>query len=422
MGSLPGVRTYSEPNPAERASFRSSWSQPEGAVGAHILEGQVVDINLVNWTVDVITKFDQKWYLNVQVSSPYMHFNRGEGIYAMPDIGAKCHICIPSDGPPPYVHDFIMPQETIDGASEDAPDGTDGGKGGVTQEATAASFAGGRRRAKPGDISIRNRDGSFIHLHRGGVLQIGSTELAQRIYIPLQNLVTDISQNYRHYNTGGSINWFVAQGESSTNPPTVSRHTYRLLANDEKATVRVAIGKLSDVISEPDEQTRSDLLQLGFGGDNQPTICEVIVAPDAISADDGAMTGDTRKASVLRYFFDKGGNTLFRTSGSIVVKAKGRLRLRITGDTDLSGDGNMAMTFGGTGRLAVEGGLDITAPIIRFNGGTAAAARVGSTVTMTVVAPIPITVLVAGVPSPGTILTGAVFTGIITTGNPQILL
>lgn len=382
-------------------------------------EGQVVDVNLMNWTVDVITKFDQKFYGNIQVSTPYAHFNRGEGFYAMPDIGAKCYVCIPSDGPPPFVQSFIMPMETIDGASEDAPNGTDGGKGGVTQEATAASFAGGRKRAKPGDIGITNRDGSFVHLHRGGVLQIGATELAQRIYIPLQNLITDISQNYEHQNTGGSINWFIAHGESSSNPPTVSRHTYRLLANDEKATVRVAIGKLSDVIKEPEEQVRSDLTQLGFG--SEPTVCEVLIAPGAIDPERGDMTSETRGASVLRYFFDKAGNTLFRTHGSIVVRAKGKLRMRVTGDVDINGGGNMALTFAGSGRIAVSGGLDITAPIIRLNGGTAPCARVGSTVTMAVVAPIPIVVSVAGVPSPGTILTGAVFTGIIVTGSPNVL-
>lgn len=419
MGSLPGVRTYSEPNPAERASFRSSWTQPEGAVGAHVMEGQVVDINLMNWTVDVISKFDQKFYQNIQVGSPYMHFNRGEGIYVMPDIGAKCYVCIPSDGPPPFVLSFIMPMETIDGASEDAPGGTDGGKGGVTQEATAASFAGGRTRAKPGDITIRNRDGSFIVLHRGGVLQIGASELAQRIYIPLQNLISDISENYRHHNVGGSINWFVAHGESSTNPPTVCRHTYRLLANEEKATVRVAIGKLSDVIREPEESVRSDLSNAGFGA--EPTICEVVVAPEGISADDGAVSEDTRKKSVLRFFFDKAGNTLYRTKGSIVLRAGGKLRAHITGDVSLTGDANLAAEFGGTGRLTVKNGLDISGGVVRVNGGKAPVARVGSTVTMTVVAPIPITVVVAGVPSPGTILTGAVFTGIVTTGNPTIL-
>lgn len=416
MASLPGVATYSQPSPVDRSTFRTSFTQPEGAVGAHIHEGQVVDVNLVNWTVDVITKYDQKYFLNVQVSSPYMHFNRGEGFYAMPDVGAKCHICVPSDGPPPYVLDFIMPQETIDGASDDAPDGTDGSKGGVTQAATAASFAGGRKRAKPGDIGISGRDGQFVILHRGGVLQIGSTSLAQRIYIPLQNLITDISQNYRHYNTGGSINWFVANGESSTNPPTVSRHTYQLLANDEKATVRVAIGKLSDVITEPDDQTRSDVQQLGIGTD-QPVVCEVIVAPDSIDAKSGDLTDATRGASVLRYFFDKSGNTLLRTTGSVVVRVGKRLRIRASDNVDLFGAKDFTFQFEGVGRIQATGGLDLAGKVIRLNGGTRPVATVGSLVTLVLNAPVPITTS-AG---PGTILVGATMTGIIQNGVPNLL-
>ena len=419
-GSLPGIKTYATGSPADRKQFRSSWTQPEGVSGALVMEGVIVDVNLINWTVDVISKFDQKKFLNVQVSSPYMHFKRGEGFHVMPDVGAKCHICVPSDGPPPYVLDFIMTQETIDGASEDAPGGTDGGKGGVTQEATAASFAGGRRRAKPGDINLVGRDGQFVRLHRGGVIQIGATSLAQRIYIPLQNLITDISQNYRHHNTGGSINWFIAHGESSTNPPTVHRQTYRVLANDEKATVRVAIGKVSDVIQEPDASTRSDLQLLGVGTE-EPVVCEVIVAPDAISADDGSMTDQTRGASVLRYFFDKGGNTLLRTNASVVVRVGKRLRIRASQDVDVIGGKNLSMTFDGSARIQATGGVDITGGVIRLNGGTKPIATVGSLVTLTIVTPVPIVVVVAGVPSPGTITAGSVVVGLVTSGNPTIL-
>jgi hypothetical protein len=418
MGSLPGVRTYADRSPADRSSFRSSWTQPEGAKGAHILEGQVVDLNLKNWTVDVITKFDQKYFLNVQISSPYMHYNRGEGFYAMPDIGAKCHLCIPSDGPPPYVLDFIMAQETISGTDSDAPDGTDGGKGDVTQESTSASFAGGRTRAKPGDIGITNRDGSFIRLHRGGVLQIGATSLAQRVYIPLQNMIIDTSQSYQHHNTGGSINWFVAEGESDTNPPTVSRHTYRLLANDEKATIRVAHGKLSDVITEPNADVRSDLELLGFGG--EPTVCEVLVAPGEISANDGSLTDKTRGVSVLRYYFDASGNTLFRTEGSVETRIAKKLRLRVDGDVDIFGKANFSMTFDGVGRVQATKGLDITGAVIRLNGGTKPVATVGSLVTLTLTAPVPI-VITAPSPMTGFISVGATMVGIVTSGNPTVL-
>jgi hypothetical protein len=340
----------------------------------------------------------------------------------MPDIGAKCHVCIPSDGPPPFVLDFIMPMETIDGASDEAPNGTDGQKAGSTQTATTASFAGGRKRAKPGDISIRNRDGSFVILHRGGTLQIGATELAQRIYIPLQNLVTDISQNYRHHNTGGSINWFIAQGESSTNPPTVSRHTYRLRANEEKATLRVAVGKLSDVIREPESEVRSDLQELGVGTDpNEPVVCEVIIAPEAIDADAGAVDKNTPGASVLHYFFDRAGNALMRMNGSVVLRLGGRLRLRVDEAVDVFGKQGFQMSFEGLGRVEAKGGLDLSGAVVRINGGSKPVATTGSTVMMTVVAPIPITVSVAGVPSPGFILTGAVFSGVIVSGNPTFL-
>lgn len=420
MPSLPGLHTDSERNPAERRTFRSSWFQPEGASGAHVYEGQIVDINLSNWTVDVMTKYDQKYYLNVQVSSPYLHFNRGEGFYAMPDIGAKCQVCIPSDGPPPFVLAFIMPQETIDDAgTEDAPEGTDGGKGGVTQAATAASFAGGRTRAKPGDIGITNRDGSFVRLHRGGVLQIGSTSLAQRLYIPLQNLVTDISQNYRHQNTGGSINWFINQGESQTNPPTVSRHSYRLLANDEKATLRVSIGKLSDLIQEPSSEAQADLSELGFG--EEPTVCEVIVAPGEVDAFTGALEDGARSASVLRYFFDKDGNTHFRTQGSVNLRVEQRMRVRVAETMEILGDSGFRIVFDGTGRLEATGGLDISGQVVKINGGSKAVASVGSVVRVAITTPVPIAGTVSGAPIVGGVIVAGILTGTVTTGNPTVL-
>lgn len=422
MGSLRGVVTHAERGPADRSSFRTSWAQPEGAVGAFTFEAQVVDVNLVNWTVDVVTKFDQKYYLNIQVSSPYAHYNRGEGFYAMPDVGAKCLVHIPSDGPPPYVAGFIMPQETIDGASADSPVGTDASKGGVTQTATAASFAGGRRRAKPGDIGITNRDGSFVRLHRGGVLQIGATELSQRLFIPLQNLITDISQNYRHQSVNGSINWFMAQGESLDDPPSIYRHTCRVRANHDQATIRVAIGKVSDVFQEPDKETRGDLEALGIGG--EPVVCEVVIAPEAISADDGSFTPAARGASVFRYFFDHAGNVLLRTEANVASHVKGRLRLRVNEDTEIFGGGNAHMEFKGTGKFTAKGGLDLNGAVIRLNEGKSPVARVGSRVTVVLAPPMTLQLLLPGTAPTGVpvaVLLPAALQGFVVDGNPTVL-
>lgn len=386
---LKGTEVAGAANSMQRSAFRSSWTQPEGTVGAVIVEGVVVDLNLTLWTVDVVSKFDQKQYLNIQVSSPYMHSNFGEGIYAMPDIGAKCHVCIPSDGPPPFILDFIMPTETVPQAGQQDISG---------ENSSNSTFAGGRVRAKPGDIYIKGRDGNFIILHRGGVLQIGCSELAQRIYIPLQNLVTDISQNYRHYNTGGSINWFLAPGESETNPSTIHKDTYRLLAGDEKASIRVSVGLAKDFVAEPANGANSELSQLGIGKDN-PIVCEVVLAPEAFGADKGSLEPDTSKKTRLRYFFDKGGSAFLRSEGSVLLYVRKKLRVIAQDNIDVSTKKSFTLVAKETGR--VDGGslLELTGKVTKLNGGSKAVATVGSIVE--VVLTLPLNGVLVGPPVPG---------------------
>ncbi len=76
---LKGTRTRSQPSPMERSSYRVPWIQPENAVAAFMHEARIIDINLNTWTVDVRTQFDRKYYLNIQVGSPYMNPVTGGG-------------------------------------------------------------------------------------------------------------------------------------------------------------------------------------------------------------------------------------------------------------------------------------------------------------------------------------------------------
>lgn len=412
---LPGVNYKTSPDPAQRTAFRSSWTQPEGTVGATIIEAKIVDTNVNLWTVDTFSQFDQKYFFNIQVCSPYMHSNAGEGIYAMPEIGSKCHICIPSDGPPPFVLDFIMPQESIaNAATSDTPD---------DQTPTNATFAGGRVRTKPGDIYMRGRDGNFVILHRGGVLQIGATELAQRLYIPLQNLVTDISQNYHHLNTGGSVNWFLASGESENNPPTILKETYRLLAGDAKATIRITKGLLKDFVTEPPTGAGSDLAQLGIG--TNPIIWEVVIAPGGFDAESGDIDQSTSKKTTLRYFFDKAGNAFMRCEGSVLLVCHKKLRVTVSDTIEISTKKSLTMTAGTTGRL--DGGklLELTAKTTKINGGTKPIATVGSIVEVRITQPL-IGTSVSGGPvtiPPISPITGQPQTikGTVISGNSSIL-
>jgi hypothetical protein len=407
--------------PLERSAFRTSWTQPEGPSDVLIHEARILDINLVNWTVDCVTVFDGKRFFDIQVAAPYLHSNQGEGIYTMPEVGAKCLVCVPSDGPPPFVLAFVMPPEAIsDAGSEQAPQGTQGGQGGPTTTPTDSTYSGGRMRAKPGDIVMKGRDGNFVVLHRGGVLQIGCSQLAQRIFIPLGNLVTDISQNYNHFNTGGSVNWGVRAESPEENQETEYRHTFRVFANDEFADIRLAVGRIHQIVPEkPGEDSSAiDLEQLQIGTDAD-VVFEMVLAPGGFDTDAGQPVTNARDLTKLKFFFDRDGNTMFRSEGSVSLRVKKKLRIRVDDTIEVFGKKSFTLECDDIARIRGGKLLELTTKDgqVKINGGTKPVAHVGSQILITLVTPVPITTS----QGPGTILAGATFSGSVSTGNPSIL-
>jgi len=433
---------YDQKDGLSRQGGRTFPFYPAGGVGAFVHEGKIININMTNWTVDFVTQFDYKFYLGVQVSSPYLHSNTGEGFSAFPEVGAKCLLCIPSDGPPPFILAYIMPMETIgDTSSEESPAGT-ASNGGDIPSTTAATFSGGRSKAKPGDITVRGRDGNFVTLHRGGVLQIGATELAQRIYIPLDNLITDISENYHHHNTAGSINWGIQQGAATSDHATYHKQTYRLFAEDQKATIRVlSSGNNDDYLGEPtgDAGQTSNLNQLNIGIPKvSPIVYEVVVSPEHFDAESGDPDDKAKESSVLRFFFDKQGGAFLRSESSVLLAIEKKLKVTVKGDILLETKGSFSLTA--AGRMSINGStgvaIDSNGKVV-FKGGKQPIGRVGDTV----IVPIPAATLtvtnlsaIAGTVSgavctipPGALLAALTqvvpvnINAIISTGNPDIL-
>ena len=413
MGLI-GVAKRGAIDPMGRSSFRTSWTVPEGPTPALIHEAKVLDVNMVNWTVDCVTVFDQKRFFDIQVAAPYLHSNRGDGIYVVPEVGSKCMVCLPSDGPPPFVLAFIMPSETLTNTStEETPAGTESN----AAAPTGSTFRGGRDKGKPGDIMLKGRDGNFLSLHRGGVLQIGSTELAQRICIPLGNLVTDISQNYNHFNTGGSINWGLRPGSPEGNPETEYRHTFRVYANDEFADIRVALGKVHNLVPEPVGSAGSsiDLNQLGIGT-SDVTVLEFVLAPGGFDSTAG-QPQDARDKTKFRMFLDRAGGAMLRAEGSVSMRVKKKLRIRADEGFEVFTEGSAIIEAkqglriqGKVLELATDGGT------VSLNGGTKPVAHVGSQVMVTV----PPGIVVTGSFGTGTITAGSTFSAIVSTGNPTV--
>lgn len=406
-----------------RTEFRTSFTTPEGLGQTNVFMGRVVNVDLVNYTVDVFSQFDQIRALNIPVGSPYLHANRGDGFTVMPEVGAKAAVCWPGDSSPPFVLCFVMTHETIPlaGNEDEAPAGTQG-RSNTAQSPTDASYAGGRARAKPGDMYVRGRDGNFIVLHRGGVLQIGANELAQRVYVPLNNLVMDFAENYTLHNAGGSINWGIQEGEGDTKNPAEYKQTFRVYANDQYADMRLAVGRVHDPVPETDRDAIIDE-QLVELGKTEPIVYELTLARNAFKAEDGSLLPGTGNLVKMRFVFDRAGNTFARFDGNVGILCKKRLRLRVKEEMEIFADSTFSMNVKSDAKVTVGGNLELTAAVMRINGGDKPAAHVGSLVTVN----LPPTLLTAIPGPPGFAPIGAnplllTVTGVVTSGEASILI
>jgi hypothetical protein len=418
------------------SKFRTSMTSVAGHGPAKICQGRIVNINLLKWTVDVIAQFDRKRYFNIQVSSPYLHHASGEGIYVMPEVNATVMVCIPSDSTAPFVLGFIMPTETVDSSTDDAPLGTTQ-HAQAPANATDSSYAAGRT-ANPGDIVMRSRDNNFVILHRGGVLQVGATPLAQRLYIPLQNLVMDISENYEHQNSGGAIKWGIQEGPSQTTHPTQFVQTFRVFAENQYADVRVTCGDITGPYGDPDGGVAAAADGLGQKNNTATAsncvLFEIAVTPQGFNVSTGVPNDVPVSASTFRFAYDRTGNVFLRNAGNFSQQTQGKYTLSVVGDLSVSSQGVVELTSPKS--VKINGGkeTDIIGTVVRLNAGKNAVASKGDMVRIDVATTTPLQVGPTPIPvvgsptgpwsiAPGTpiILTGTLWGSIVVCQNSSVL-
>jgi hypothetical protein len=202
-------------NPRHRSHAEGSW------VPATIETCRIINVNIQDWTVDVMSEYGNKKYFDIQVMSPYFHFMNAEGIYVQPEPGCLVWLCRPTSGEfaAPFVMGFQAPFD------EDT-----------------ASFRNGRQTLNPGDIMMRTRDENFVILRRGGVVQIGATPMTQRMFIPIRNFIKDFCENYELYTLGGQLTWITERTDQTVDGAAPTK--FSLLAK-EKANNPLNIAELT---------------------------------------------------------------------------------------------------------------------------------------------------------------------------------
>jgi len=220
---------------------------------ARIALGRITNVNYKNYTVNVSVDHDGAEHEHVQIAMPYFHYEAGEGIYVMPEVGAQCVIAFPSESSDPFIIGFLGLMQTVtpgelEGTKtpEEAGDDADAESEEEGEyEEQDVTYRNNRRLMRPGDIMLAGRDRNFVALRRGGIIQIGSTNIAQRMYVPVRNFIKDFAENYQMDLAGGRSSWEVLEVNEDEHRA-VQRFIWREYGEHAKGSLKCEIGEVGD--------------------------------------------------------------------------------------------------------------------------------------------------------------------------------
>lgn len=264
---------------------RSQSASTPGSKAAEIFRAQIINVNIKDYIVDVrYENYPYSTHFDIPFMVPYVNQNQGEGMNFMPEVGSTVWVCKSSETERAA---FVL---------------------GWTIVNEGGAYRGGRELLNPGDLHFSTRDGNFVYIRRGGIVQIGATPACQRIYIPIKNIIRDFAENYELSTPGGDLTWDVEREETQGD-------------GHRPTTLTIACKEYAD---DPNKDPLATL-KIGSHGDGNPTI----------------LTLQTR---------DSGGGSV---KTKLEISKKGKVQWKIEDDLELKIAGAM--------KVDVQKGIDITA-------------------------------------------------------------
>jgi hypothetical protein len=279
------------------------------SASAVIAHGRIIDVHPDGWTVDVQLEEGSTFH-NIPVASPYLHLSNGEGIYVTPEVEAHCLVLTRSaEGQRPIVLSYL-PMRDVGGNVDD--------------------FSNGRGSFPPGSFILQGRDGNFVRLLRGGLLEVGASEGASTQYYPLSDLVRTIAQQHELLVSGSRIRFETRTAEASLDGPTGVQIDLQLQQFAEKAPL--IFMQLGDVVEDRERR-------LADGEPGEIVARLVIYDQETVDRAEQANLAPNPDQAVTQIRFDQRGNVEEIYAGRQVVQAHGR-RLYLHGDDVLFLQGN----------------------------------------------------------------------------------
>lgn len=179
-------------------------------------KGRVASVDKVRWTCTVQTEIGPP-VEDVPIAPMYLG-NEAEGVYHLPKVGQYVMLAQPFTGGKIKLPGSFILCAAFDAMDKDDPDdefgeGTDIE---LNQYDGKPDFRADRPVLNEGDIYMSAGDGNFVALRAGGLLELGASQTARRYYVPIQNLIRDITSMYELNAAGGTMSWHNRRGEEGS--------------------------------------------------------------------------------------------------------------------------------------------------------------------------------------------------------------
>ena len=161
--------------------------------------GVIEFVDTTHYTCIVRTEYGL--HQNVPIT-PVLLSPSGQGIWFLPEVGTRVMVGTIGKGTGNEYTFMIGAAYAVD--QDPFDDDADAVKDEGTEEtATTPDFRNNRPVLQTGDIVLSSSDRNFVIMRKGGIIEVGATQMAKRFYIPLQNVIRDLSQIYEMQNSAG---------------------------------------------------------------------------------------------------------------------------------------------------------------------------------------------------------------------------
>lgn len=166
------------------------------------LEGTLGVVEAVDTThYTCIVRTEHGLHYDVPITPVFLSPN-GQGMWFLPEVGTRVLVGTVGKGTRnEYTFligaAFAIDQDPLDVGDDAVNDGE------TDEDPIEVDFRNNRAIHQPGDIVLSSSDRNFMIMRKGGIIELGATQIAKRFYIPLQNVIRDLCQIYEMQNSAG---------------------------------------------------------------------------------------------------------------------------------------------------------------------------------------------------------------------------